>query len=195
MGHSYANLRLNLSGPHQYGNAALALAALEVLEKKGAFSLDEENVRRGLMRVRWPARLEILQEKPLIILDGAHNPQGAEALRGTLKEMFPSRKIHLVLGLMHDKDIRGIFRRLLPIAETAVFTQPRYARAADAETLRRLARPYILKQYMVPDPASAIEQAKLLAGPEDVICITGSLYFAGEIKEIFGEPKGIEGSN
>jgi dihydrofolate synthase/folylpolyglutamate synthase len=186
--HSWSGLHLNLMGSYQYANAAVALATLEALEKKDLLTLDLESMQQGLMEVRWPARFEVLQQNPFIILDGAHNPQGAEILRESLKRSFPSRKIHLVVGIMHDKDIRGIFRRLLPIAETVIFTQPRYSRAADAESLRRLARPYIMKQYVIPDPASAIEQAKHLAEPDDVICITGSLYFAGEVKEIFGEP-------
>jgi dihydrofolate synthase/folylpolyglutamate synthase len=165
-------------GSYQFANAAVALATLEALEKKDLFTLDLESMQQGLMEVRWPARFEVLQQDPVIILDGAHNPQGAEILREALKRSFPSRKIHLVVGIMHDKDIRGIFRRLLPIAETVIFTQPRYSRAADAESL----------QYVIPDPASAIEQSRRLAEPDDVICITGSLYFAGEVKEIFGEP-------
>jgi len=182
------SLRINLLGKHQLGNAALALATLEVLEKEKALLVNPAGVRDGLLQVNWPARLERLQENPLIVLDGAHNPPGAECLRHALKECFTYRRLHLVMGIMEDKDIRGIFRRLLPLAETAIFTQPRYVRAASAETLRRLARPYIQKYYVIPDPVAAIEQAKLLAAPDDLICITGSLYFAGEVKELFGEP-------
>ncbi len=191
--HSWAGLRVNLQGDHQITNAAPALAALETLENGNLISLDKASVEEGLLHAQWPGRFEILAENPTIVLDGAHNPQGAECLRCALKQAYPSRKIHLVLGIMHDKDIRGIFRRLLPIAESVIFTRPKYSRSADAESLRRLARPYILKQYVVPDPSSAIEQAKVLAAPDDVICITGSLYFAGEIKEIFGEPSHLPG--
>lgn len=184
----FSALDLNLTGPHQYGNAALALATLEVLEQNGALSLNAPAIQGGLQAVRWPARLEILQENPRIVLDGAHNAQGAESLREALKKSFSYERLHLVIGIMADKDIRGILRRLLPIAETAIFTQPRYVRSSSAENLRKLARPYIQKHYVIPSPAAAIEQAKLLAGPDDLICITGSLYFAGEVKELFGEP-------
>jgi dihydrofolate synthase/folylpolyglutamate synthase len=137
--------------------------------------------------------METLEERPLVILDGAHNPPGAECLRSALLHNFTYDKLHLVLGIMGDKDIRGIFRRLLPLAETAIFTKPRYGRAADPELLHRLARPYIQKMYTIPDPAAAIGQAKALAGPDDLICITGSLYFAGEVKEIYGEPQAFPG--
>lgn len=183
----WPSLQVGLKGSHQCQNTALALACLEVLEQEHALVLNETSVQEGLSRVHWPARLEILNEKPLIILDGAHNPQGAETLRDALKTCFKYRKLHLVLGIMADKDIKGILRRLLPLAETAIFTQPRYSRAAEPEELKRLARPYVRKHYVISDPAAAIEQAKRLADPEDAICIAGSLYFAGEVKEMSGE--------
>jgi dihydrofolate synthase/folylpolyglutamate synthase len=163
------------------------LAALEVLEEQGPLTLDFKAVQRGLLQVQWPARLEVLQREPLVVLDGAHNPQGAEFLRDALKNYFFYKNLHLIIGIMGDKDIRGILRRLLPLAKTAIFTHPRYKRAADPEILRQWARPYIRKHYIISDPVSAIRQAKLLAAPEDLICITGSLYFAGEVKEIFGK--------
>jgi dihydrofolate synthase / folylpolyglutamate synthase len=184
----FPSLALNLAGGHQLHNAALALATIEVLENYRALTLNLSAVQEGLLKVYWPARLEIMQESPLIVLDGAHNPQGAECLRDALKQLFPKRRLHLVLGIMADKDLRGILKRLLPSAETVIFTQPKYARAANPEALRRLARPYLQRLYVVPDPESAIQQAKSLAAPEDVVCITGSLYFAGEVKELFGEP-------
>lgn len=180
-------LRVNLRGPHQTANAALAVAAAELLHRKGLLQLENSAVERALADVEWPARLEVLEENPTIILDGAHNPQGAESLRDALKDCFKYERLHLVLGIMADKDIRGILRRLLPLAQTAIFTQPRYSRAANPEELRRMARPYIQKHYVIPDPASAIAQARQMAEPGDLICITGSLYFAGEVKEIFGE--------
>ncbi len=184
----FPSLELNLVGWHQFCNAALAVATLEVLEKEGALSLHPAVIQEGLLQVNWPARLEILQEKPLIVLDGAHNPQGAECLRDALRQSFPKRRLHLVLGIMADKNIRGILSRLLPHAETAIFTQPKYARSANPEALRQLGNPYIQNHYVIPDPGSAIQLARSLAAPEDVICITGSLYFAGEVKELFGEP-------
>jgi dihydrofolate synthase/folylpolyglutamate synthase len=161
---------------------------LETLEKEGLLWLNPDKVQQALLAVRWPGRLEVLEESPMILLDGAHNPQGAEALRAALKSSFSYRKLHLVIGIMGDKDIKGILRRLLPIAETAIFTQPRYSRAAKAEDLRKLARPYIKKHYVIPDLATALEQARAIAAPQDLICITGSLYFAGEVKELLGEP-------
>ena len=188
IGMQLPSVRLNLRGGHQVANAALALAALEVLEQKRLVSLNPASILAAMHAVRWPARLEILETNPLMVLDGAHNPQGAESLREALKEHFNYKKLHLVIGVMADKDILGILRRLLPMAETAIFTRPAYCRAAHPDDIRRMARPYINKCYVITDVASAIEEARHLAGPDDLICITGSLYFAGEIKQIFGEP-------
>ncbi len=191
LSHSWSDLSLGLLGEHQYINASMALAALEILESHGAIPLDGKAVEAGLLSVRWPGRLEILETNPLVVLDGAHNPHGAESLRTALMSLFPYRRLHLVMGIMGDKDIRGIFRRLLPLAETAIFTRPRYGRAADPENLRRLASPLIKKIYVIPKPGDAIAQAKSLASPDDAICITGSLYFAGEVKELYGEPSQV----
>lgn len=181
------SLRLNLVGHHQVRNAGLALASLEVLDRDGHVAWNPSAIAEGLASVHWPARLEILDRQPLVILDGAHNPNGAEALKRAIEEDFAHRRVHLVLGIMADKDIAGMLKRLLPIADTAVFTQPRYARAANPERLRELAGPYLKHYEIISEPALAIERARSLAGPDDLICITGSLYFAGEVKEIFGE--------
>jgi dihydrofolate synthase/folylpolyglutamate synthase len=182
------SLNLNLMGPHQVGNAALALATLEIIEQKHLVSLCPELIEQAMREVKWPARLEVLETNPTILLDGAHNPQGAESLRSALKESFTYRRLHLVMGIMADKDIMGILRRLLPMAETAIFTRPRYSRGANPDDIRKMARPYIQKYYVIPEAASAIQEARNLAGPDDLICITGSLYFAGEVKQLFGEP-------
>ncbi len=188
IGLNLPSLRLNLMGHHQMGNGALALAALEVLEGKHLLELQPHLIREAMQEVRWPARLEVLGTNPTILLDGAHNPQGAESLREALREVYSYKNLHLVIGVMADKDIPGILRRLLPLAETAIFTKPEYARAASPDEIRKMARPYIQKCYVINDPASAIQEARHLAGPDDLICITGSLYFAGEIKQLFGEP-------
>ncbi len=185
---NWPSLGVGLPGEHQVGNAALALASLEALEKQDLLTISPDAVERGLAGVRWPARLEVLQEHPLILLDGAHNPQGADSLRDALENCFSYKHLHLVMGVMADKDIKGIFRRLLPLAETAIFTKPRYSRAADPDDLRRLARPFIKRHYVIPDVAAAIRQARLFAQPDDLICIAGSLYLAGEVKELLGEP-------
>jgi dihydrofolate synthase / folylpolyglutamate synthase len=182
----FTRLETNLFGRHQYGNAALALAALEVLARQG-FTIPESAVREGLRQVRWPGRLEQVAQDPRVILDGAHNPAAARTLADTLKGMQKNGRLILVLGIMADKDVGAIIGRLLPLAHTAVFTRPRYFRAAEPEDLARQARPYGVETLVELTVADAIRRAQTLAGAGDRIVVTGSLYTVGEAKEYFEE--------
>ncbi|MBI5328778.1 MAG: bifunctional folylpolyglutamate synthase/dihydrofolate synthase [Deltaproteobacteria bacterium] len=162
----YKNLQINLLGRHQHLNAACALAAAEVLEEKG-YTIPEIAVRKGLASVYWPGRLEIVSRRPLIVLDCAHNPAGAEVLREALLDLrftiyelrippplSPSgggqgeenrkskivnhklyKRLFLVLGIMADKDIKGIVLKLAPLAHTVILTRPKTERAASLEML------------------------------------------------------------
>ena len=179
-----SGLSLPLPGRHQYGNAALALAVLELLAERG-FPVPEAAIREGLPATRWPGRLEQVAQDPRIILDGAHNPAAALTLARALKHSRPDGRLILVLGVMADKDVDGILARLLPLAQLAIFTQPRYFRAADTADLLRRAQDYGIEARSVPVVAEAIRQAQALAGPHDRIVITGSLFTVGEAKQYF----------
>jgi dihydrofolate synthase/folylpolyglutamate synthase len=178
------DLRLNLLGRHQYGNAALALAALEILEEQG-FAVSDSAIREGLQKIRWPGRLEQLPQDPRIILDGAHNPAAAGSLAQVLKRSRGNGRLILVLGVMADKDVDGILARLLPLAQMVIFTQPRYFRAAATDELQRRAAAYGLEALSAPVVAEAIQKAQSLAGDQDRIVITGSLFTVGEAKQFF----------
>ncbi len=177
-------LTLNLRGRHQYGNAAVALAVVEVLDQAG-FSVSEAAIREGLLAARWPGRLEQLDQDPRIWLDGAHNPAAALILSQNLKQSRGNGRLILVMGVMADKDVDTILARLLPLAQTVIFTQPQYFRAADPRDLARRAQSYGLEIMQVPQVAAAVRQAQSLAGPEDRIVVTGSLYTVGEAKAYF----------
>ena len=187
----WSGLSMNARGQHQVGNAALALAALEILEKKGYVHVDQSVLEHALKEIKWPARLEVLDLNPMIVLDGAHNPRAPKRFARHCGILLRTKSSTSSSVLWLTKTYGESFRRLLPMAETAIFTKPRYQRAANPDEIRKMARPYIQKHYVIPDPASAIQEARRLAGPDDLICITGSLYFAGEVKEIFGEPTGL----
>jgi len=179
-----SGLSLPLQGRHQYGNAALALAALELLADRG-FPAPEDAIREGLPATRWPGRLEQVAQDPRIILDGAHNPAAARSLAQTLNRSRGNGRLILVLGVMADKDVDGILARLLPLAQLVIFTQPRYFRAAATDDLLRRAAAYNLTALSVPVVAEAIQKAQSLAGPHDRIVITGSLFTVGEAKQYF----------
>jgi len=177
-------LTVNLPGRHQYRNAAVALAVLELLQPQG-FPVPEGAIREGLAQTRWPGRLERVGQDPRIILDGAHNPAAAQALAQVLKqERLPGRRF-LVMGIMADKDGEGILAPLLPLTHTVIFTRPQYFRAAQPADLARLAEPYQRQVLLEPEVAQAVRLAQSLAGPDDQIVVTGSLYTVGEAKEYF----------
>ena len=180
------NLTLSLRGRHQYRNAAVALAVLELLEQRG-WAIGETAIREGLANTRWPGRLEQVAQDRRILLDGAHNPAAALSLAQALKPR-PSRgngRLFLVMGIMADKDVDAILAHLLPLAHLVIFTQPRYFRAAATTDLARRAQAYDLEVIQVPRVSEAIRRAQALAGPRDRIVVTGSLFTVGEAKEYF----------
>jgi len=178
------DLTVNLPGRHQYRNAALALAVLELLVPKG-FQVSEEALREGLTHTRWPGRLERVPQDPRVILDGAHNPDAAHSLAQALKQEHLQGQRFLVMGIMADKDCDAILASILPLAHMVIFTRPRYFRAAKPEDLARRAEPHHLEVLLEPEVAQAVDRARSLAGPRDQVVVTGSLYTVGEAKEYF----------
>lgn len=177
-------LRLGLLGRHQAENAACALAAVELLRERG-LEVPEGAVRAGLAYARWPARLEVLAPRPLVVLDGAHNPEGAAALRRALGELWPRRPFVLVAGVLADKDAGGIVAELAAAAVRAVATRPPSPRALPPEALARRLEAAGCPAEVQPDPAAAVARALALAGPEGAVCVAGSLYLAGEVRRLF----------
>ncbi len=177
-------LHLPLAGRHQVVNAATALGGLEVLERWGSYDLDVEQIREGLVRTRWPGRLELLGMKPPVLLDGAHNYAGIVALRQALQEEYTYKRLIVVLGIMADKDLRGMFLRLAPLADRIILTRPKYERAAEPESLRAVAGEFAARTELIRPVGDALERAIRLATSEDLVLVTGSLYFIGEVKEI-----------
>ncbi|MDD3579530.1 MAG: bifunctional folylpolyglutamate synthase/dihydrofolate synthase [Desulfobacca sp.] len=181
------HLVMNLRGRHQYRNAAIALAVIELLRNQG-WKIPEAAIRVGLQRTYWPGRLEVISERPQVILDGAHNPAAAASLAQVIRSGLKFRRLLLVLGVMADKDIGLILKHLLPLAQVAIFTRPRYPRAATPEELARQADGFALEKHIVPELGAAIDQARNLAGPDDLVLITGSLFTVGEAKEYLTRP-------
>ncbi len=184
LGWRLEKLHLPLAGRHQVVNAATALGGLEVLERWGSYDLDVEQIREGLVRTRWPGRLELLGMKPPVLLDGAHNYAGIVALRQALQEEYTYKRLIVVLGIMADKDLRGMFLRLAPLADRIILTRPKYERAAEPESLRAVAGEFAARTELIRPVGDALERAIRLATSEDLVLVTGSLYFIGEVKEI-----------
>lgn len=178
---SLRGLKTNLAGRHQFNNASCALAALEILRDNG-FNISDKAIRQGLNEVEWPGRIEVVNKKPLLILDSAHNPEGAATLSQALKG-FKYKKLTLVLGIMADKDIDGIIKRLAPLADRVIVTRPKTDRAASLELLSERLKKYPCEVTAEKDLKKACRMALLEAGRLDAVCVTGSIFTVGEAKQ------------
>jgi dihydrofolate synthase/folylpolyglutamate synthase len=178
----YKDLTIKLLGRHQLVNAATAVAAAENLAETGAL-ISAEAVRKGLVSVTWPGRLEIFNGKPLTIIDGAHNYEGARSLKLALEDYFPGRDIVLVMGMLADKERARVVEELVPGVRAVVVTRPDSPRSGDWRRLADLAGRLAADVSLVEDVGEALNKAKTLAGLEGLVCVTGSLYMVAEARE------------
>lgn len=218
---SLNNLRIRLLGEHQVGNASVAIKVIEVfnniiLSLRGAqrqsnlyrlphslrsLAMTELDIRTGLNSAFIPGRLEIISRKPLIILDGAHNPDKVRALVGAIKKIFPKKKVTSIIAIKSDKSAREMLDQLLEISEKIIFTS--FQLTADlgiissynpkkllelANLIDRQHRytsrhtKVVRKMLVIDNVKKAVEEAIISAKPNDLILVTGSLYLMGEIK-------------
>jgi dihydrofolate synthase/folylpolyglutamate synthase len=177
----YAGLEIPLAGQHQLENATLALATLDMLRKKG-ISWDERALREGLRKMRWPARIDVVEHHPTIVVDGAHNADSMEKLMQALQDSFAFHRLIVVLSLFRDKDLVGI-ARALERADIVVLTRMVSPRAATVEQMQEIFAKHAphAEIHTAGDSRAAMGLAVGLAGGNDLICATGSLYFAGEV--------------
>lgn len=183
------NLYINLRGLYQLTNAATALTALELLAGSG-FSLDLESLKKGLASVSWPGRLELLQEKPQVVLDGAHNPAAMAKLARSFPRFFKYRRLVLVIGMLADKDTAAMLEHILPLADEIIFTRPLLPRAADPADIAAFAvdNLQLSKKFLVfQHHGEAFDRAMQMAEPEDVVLVTGSLYTVSDIRAYWEE--------
>ncbi len=173
-----------LPGVHQLDNAACALALLELTAVRG-FPVSDRAVADGFAGLSWEGRLERVEERPLLLLDGAHNPGAAQVLAqyvAGLRREMPGRRVVLVVGMMRDKNRDEFLRILLPLVDDIILTQAQLPRAATVDELRLSLGPRAAEAREAVSPADALTLARRLARPDDVILVTGSLLLVGEIK-------------
>lgn len=183
-------VELALLGSHQGANAAVALATLLELRRQG-WRLPEDAVRRGLAELSWPARIETIGRRPLVVIDAAHNVASIEALLRTLEESFSPRRRLLIFATTKDKDVGGMLRLLLPRFERVIFTRyQNNPRGVPPDELLSLAEPLAAKCAVAPDPGSAWAVARAWAAPEDLICVTGSFFIAAEVRKEMAHAEG-----
>jgi dihydrofolate synthase/folylpolyglutamate synthase len=176
------HLKFGLHGFYQIENASLAIATLEFISKIYETNITEERLRKGLFSVRWEGRMEILRKNPPLILDGAHNPGAAEALRISIEKMFQGTKFVLLLGMLRDKDHEAYLNAISSIANFVIITEVPSERSIKAIELANVAKRYINNIKIISDYREAYKEAFSLQSPT---CITGSLYLIGAIKQLY----------
>lgn len=189
---SYSDVEISMVGRHQAENLKTALATLEILRKSGAVKLDREALYEGLKRARQPGRFEVISEDPLVIIDGAHNEAGAQALQETMAQHFAGKKILLVAGILADKEIDSIVKFLTKITDHIIVTEPDNPRKLAAEKLAGHVADFGIAAEAVSDVEAAVHRAKELADGYDVILFAGSLYLIGDVRRLWRNERGEE---
>ena len=195
---AYDNLAIRLLGRHQAANAAMVLATVEQLRRIG-WKIPEVAVRRGLAEVKWPARVEVVARRPAVVLDAAHNAASIGALVEALAESFSVERRWLIFATTQEKDLRGMLSQLLDAFDRVIFTRyQNNPRGVPPEQLQALAvelREAAAKETqktgvrtadttVVSTPTDAWNMVHQLAGPDDLICITGSFFIAAEMQRL-----------
>ena len=201
-----------LLGSYQPTNAALALETIARLQEKG-WQISPEAVTEGIIRTSWPGRFEVLsaaEGKPAVVVDGGHNPQGAEALRESLKEVFPGRRVIFIMAALADKDLSTMIAAVTPLTKAFITVTAPSPRAASAEDLAALIDAEINNShiesfgtqiplatsdceienteiYPAANYSEAVQRAHSLATPNDVICAFGSLYAVADAKRALNQ--------
>ena len=170
-----------LRGEHQGRNAAVAIVAALELSKLWK-KLEKRKILQGIRKTRWDGRLEVVSRTPLVVLDGAHNEEGAGALRAYARNFLPQPRT-LVFGIMKDKNIPRVAGLLFPLAQTIFLTSFPYNRAATPESIKSQAPTRGRSVFLEPDPKRAIQKALELTPGRGSLLITGSLFLVGEAKK------------
>jgi dihydrofolate synthase/folylpolyglutamate synthase len=178
-----------LVGRHQLRNVALAIAAAVELRQQGFSGITAKTIETGIRETGWPGRFQVIAARagwPEIVIDVAHNPAGAWALRSALSGQYEDRSLIFVFGAMRDKAISEMAEILFPLAERVIATRPENPRAASPEEIRQAATRTGVEIELIEDVERAVERARTLALPGTVVVVTGSIYLVGEVMRLAG---------
>jgi len=181
---NFKGVELGLKGKFQKRNAALSIAAIELLERKG-YGFASHDIVQGLKHTKWPGRMHVISQEPIIILDGAHNPEAIRTMAHSLGSEFSGRRLILVIGVMEDKDVGKILKGILPMADYVFYTRPAYYRAASPERLMKEGSTLGKPGRIVPKISDALDMAREMADSTDLILVSGSLFTVGEAMTYF----------
>jgi len=181
----YEDLVIGMVGLHQVVNAATAVGAIELLSLRGV-KVCEESVRRGLKNAFWPGRFEIVERKPMIILDCAKDPRAASNLRRECERLLVGKKVILIVSISSDKDYKSMMREFCSFSDIVIACKHKVmGRAIDPRILASEAELYGRKAMIVEDVRDAVESARKISSEDDVIIVTGSVFTVGEAREIW----------
>jgi dihydrofolate synthase/folylpolyglutamate synthase len=179
------DIYIPLIGEHQIENAANAVAAIEILKEKRV-TISRESIIDGLAKVNWPGRLQVLGKEPWVVVDGAHNAYSIQRLGEALKEYFHPGAIKLILGFGNDKDIQGMIREAVKIADDIFLVASRHPKAVKGEVLIAEFQKYGVIPRVALSVKDAITMAEAEAEPNDLICAAGSIFVIAEVMEWAG---------
>ena len=172
----------SMSGTHQVQNMTTVIEAVNVLKTKG-YNITEKNIKDGIKKTILPARVEVISKKPLVILDGGHNEDGAKAFYNAVKECFDSnKKLFVIAGMMNDKAVEDSLKPLIKKADMFVAVTPENPRAMKAEVLSEIAKKYCHNVICCDNANSSLDLIKSEITENDMLFVVGSLYLAGEVR-------------
>lgn len=178
-----ALLETSMIGSHQVDNAALAVMASHILANYYSFIIEDEHIRAGLKKAYWPGRLEILSDRPFVLIDGAHNEEGINALVSEIKSRFADKKISILFAALKDKKLDKMIATLEEIANELTFTTFDFPRAAKAEELLEVSKNNA-DHAVTNNFQEFIEQKLNELEENEIFLVTGSLYFLSEAKPV-----------
>lgn len=184
-GVSFDGIEISMPGEHQIKNAICALAALSMMEERGYVSLNRDAIYRGLKAARQTGRFEVMSamgEKPIVVIDGAHNPDGAAALRKAVNQYMPGKKILMITGMLADKDTESILKEFTAITDNFIATEPENPRKLVSDALKDKLENLGASCESIPNCREAVRAAAERGRDFDAVLYAGSLYMIGAIR-------------
>ncbi|SMF89246.1 dihydrofolate synthase / folylpolyglutamate synthase [Paenibacillus uliginis N3/975] len=185
----HLDIGISMQGEHQCANAACAIMSLEVLRHYMAFVIEDEHIQEGFHDTKWAGRLEQVSSSPRIIVDGAHNPEGAESLANSLPNIYKYQNLNLMMGMLANKHHETYLKHILPIVDTLILTEPDFRRKMDAKALGDIVEQikekhakHTLQIIIEPDWKNALELLKSRTEAEDLGVVSGTLYLIADVR-------------
>ncbi len=173
---------VKMAGDHQVKNMTCVIEACNILKKY--YNISDENIKRGISKTILPARVEIISEKPLVILDGGHNEDGAKAFYNAVSSVLDTKsKVVVIAGMMADKAVEDSLKLLIKKSNSFICVTPENPRAMTGEELATIAKKYCNNVIVIESPKKAVKVAETMIKDKDALCVVGSLYLAGEVRE------------